>query len=90
VRQRDLEARWLEDTTATGSANPSQRDARFLGEILNHLSPTDRVLLTLRHLEGFSTAETADILEIPEGTVKSRLSAIRGRLQSLLKGEPHE
>jgi RNA polymerase sigma-70 factor (ECF subfamily) len=37
-------------------------------------------------VEGFSEAETADILRCPPGTVKSRLSRAKARLRAALKG----
>ena len=43
----------------------------------------DRALLA-RHVEGFPVAEAAAILEVPEGTVKSRCARARGRLAALL------
>jgi RNA polymerase sigma-70 factor (ECF subfamily) len=39
-----------------------------------------RMPLVMKELEGLSVAETAHVLDIPEGTVKSRLSAGRKRL----------
>ena len=89
MRLRDLQARWLEDAAGERSIGPSQRDTRLVDEVLDLVSPTDRILLTLRYMEGFSTAETARILDIPEGTVKSRLAVLRERMKTLLKGEHH-
>jgi len=39
-----------------------------------------RSVLELREVEGFSVAETAAVLQVPEGTVKSRLSKGRRKL----------
>src|SRR5258706_10416655 len=39
-------------------------------------------------VEGFSEAETADILRCPPGTVKSRLSRAKARLRAALKDKP--
>lgn len=44
-----------------------------------------REVLTLVDLEGFAYQEVADILEIPIGTVMSRLNRARGFLQTALK-----
>jgi RNA polymerase sigma-70 factor (ECF subfamily) len=43
-----------------------------------------RVVVVLFYLEGFSLKEIADVLEIPEGTVKSRLHYARESLKELL------
>ncbi len=44
-----------------------------------------REAITLVDLEGFSYAETAQILEVPVGTVMSRISRGRARLKALLQ-----
>lgn len=44
-----------------------------------------REVLTLVDLEGFAYQEVADILEIPIGTVMSRLNRARGFLQTALR-----
>lgn len=41
-------------------------------------------VVVLYYYEGFSTKEIAGILHIPEGTVKSRLSRARHKLQQLI------
>jgi RNA polymerase sigma-70 factor (ECF subfamily) len=51
---------------------------------LTRLSAQDRAILTLRHLEERSVAEVAGVLDIPEGTVKSRVHYALHRLRSLL------
>lgn len=43
-----------------------------------------RVVVVLVDLEGFSYQEVADLLELPVGTVRSRLARGRGRLQEAL------
>lgn len=50
------------------------------------LPDMQRQVLTLVDLEEFSYAETADILEVPVGTVMSRLHRARARLRSQLQG----
>jgi len=54
---------------------------------LSRLAVDDREILTLHFLEEFSVAEVARILEIPEGTVKSRLFKARSELRRVLDRE---
>jgi len=44
---------------------------------LARLDPTDRVLLALAHFEELSYSEIGELLEVPVGTVASRLHAAR-------------
>lgn len=48
-------------------------------ELMRALDEKYRVILTLYYVEGFNTREIAEILEIAENTVKTRL--VRGRKQ---------
>ncbi len=48
------------------------------------VDPRDRELLALRFLEDLKLAEVADRLEIPLGTVKTRLHRVLGRLRQEL------
>lgn len=59
-------------------------------QLLRRLSPEDRLLMTLKEMEGFSTQEVADVLSLKENTVKVRLFRARKRLlevhRRLMKG----
>ncbi len=52
---------------------------------LELLPAQQRALLSLRHVEGFGTAEIAEVLGIPEGTVKPRLHNAREQLRELME-----
>ena len=54
---------------------------------LQHLNVGQREVLLLVGVEGFTYAETADVLEIPIGTVMSRLARGRDRLRLLMTCE---
>ena len=62
------------------------RQYNDLKEALADLPGRDRAILSLRYEEGFNTAEIAEILDIPPGTVKSRLHYARERLRRFLDG----
>jgi RNA polymerase sigma-70 factor (ECF subfamily) len=62
-------------------------DALVLRAALQRLDADKRVLLALHYLEGRSVGEVAEILGIPTGTVKSRLSTARHALQAALATE---
>jgi RNA polymerase sigma-70 factor, ECF subfamily len=53
--------------------------AQFLRRGLETLTPELKEAVLLRDIEGLSYQEIADLLEIPEGTVKSRIN--RGRIE---------
>jgi RNA polymerase sigma-70 factor (ECF subfamily) len=54
-----------------------------MGDALNRLPEEQRTLLWLREVEGLSYAELALNLEIPVGTVRSRLFAAREALRKI-------
>ena len=58
---------------------------------LNQLEPDDAAVILLRDLQDVSYSEVAQVLEIPVGTVKSRLhrarQALKSRLQSYFSAE---
>jgi RNA polymerase sigma-70 factor (ECF subfamily) len=49
------------------------------------VGPDQRAILSLRYLEDMSTREIAAVLEVPEGTVKSRLHQARNELKQILE-----
>jgi RNA polymerase sigma-70 factor (ECF subfamily) len=63
-------------------------DRLALEQALLELSPSDRELVTLKHLDGLSYDELAGRLEIPRGTVMSRLFHARKRLREKLACRP--
>ena len=59
-----------------------------LEQALARLSPELREAVILRDLQGLDYREIADTLDIPEGTVKSRINRGRAELGKLLKRHP--
>lgn len=56
-----------------------------LRDALSTLSPEVRVCMTLYYLDGIPIREVAETLEIPEGTVKTRLMKGREKMSKLLR-----
>ncbi len=63
-----------------------QIDNRIVRGAVENLPAEFREVILLRDLEGFSYKEIASMLGIPSGTVMSRLSRARTRLQKDLRG----
>ena len=59
--------------------------AELVNKALMELEPGFRIVVTLRMLQGYSTKETAEILNLPLGTVLSRLSRAQEQLRNILK-----
>jgi RNA polymerase sigma-70 factor, ECF subfamily len=62
-------------------------DATLVEQAMSKLPDHFHQLLVLRELEGLSYQELADVMEIPIGTVMSRLSRAREALRGALDGE---
>ena len=78
------------DFPESESANPESRAraaerTRDIERALLSMSPADRTVLVLRHFSECSYQEIAQILDIDEKTVKSRLFEARNRLRNLLQ-----
>lgn len=83
-------ARMLEFFTGRDDAQPSvERSvvAQSTLEAFDHLPAEQRALLLWVSVEGLSYKEVATILDVPTGTVMSRLSRARQALRQLSDGE---
>lgn len=63
---------------------------RIVNDAINRLPEEQRVVITLRDLQGMSYEEIARILELPAGTVKSRINRARLALKNMLSSEKRE
>ena len=59
--------------------------AEIVNKALMAMDPKFRIIVTMRMLQGYSTKETAEILELPLGTVLSRLSRAQEQLRNILE-----
>ena len=84
----DVEALPLEDATSTPpeAALEAKERVEMLRTAVLALPLASRSVLVLREYEGMSYREIAKTLEIPVGTVMSRLHYARGALQRSLAG----
>jgi RNA polymerase sigma-70 factor (ECF subfamily) len=82
----------FDETIHSGTADPEQpgselarRDSReTLARALDRLPDDLREVIVLREIEGLSYKEIGDVVDVPIGTVMSRLSRARRRLQAAL------
>jgi RNA polymerase sigma-70 factor (ECF subfamily) len=70
-------------------ANPSELalksgDVEMVRESLEELSEEFREVIVLRDLEEMSYKRIAEVINVPLGTVMSRLARARGRLRRIL------
>ena len=86
----DEHQRWIEQTLSAQSdrqfldQTAKQEAAEILEWALRHLSPEDRAVLTLVHLDGYSVRETAQLLGWSLINVKVRAHRARRALRALL------
>jgi len=78
ARARTLRAEVYDDSTIERAAarerpGAGDTDAWALARGLEELSPEHRAVIVLRHLLEYTPGEIADLLELPRGTVNSRL-----------------
>jgi len=82
------EQSWLLVDEETPETTYEKQEALgLLREALMKLSFQDREIITLQHFRNMSYDEIAVMLEIPKGTVMSRLYYARKKLAKLMKGE---
>lgn len=88
ARRKPLES--VEETEILApQPNVSREETLALESALHDLSAEDRELITLKYLDGLSYEELSERLEIPKGTVMSRLFNARKQMQAKLTGKFH-
>lgn len=75
------------DVALASASAPDQPDGTRLAAALGRLTPDQRAILALHHLDGQSVTAIAEVLSIPVGTVKSRLFTARRALDAALGTE---
>jgi RNA polymerase sigma-70 factor (ECF subfamily) len=59
--------------------------SELVSKALKSLDPKFRIIVAMRMLQGYSTKETAEILDLPLGTVLSRLSRAQEQMKNVLR-----
>jgi len=87
LRSRDVRQRYPQQMAWDSDEAPSaevtagqERALEVAARALEELPPDQRLALTLVAVEGKSYAEAADILEVPVGTIMSRIARARAQL----------
>ncbi|WP_210651690.1 SigE family RNA polymerase sigma factor [Nocardioides sp. SYSU D00065] len=78
-RRRDVPTAVLHDD---GAASDEPEIALVVRRALGRLSPGQRAVLVLRHFEDLTERETAEVLGVSVGTVKSQNAAALSRLRT--------
>ena len=88
IREHALDdgaAEKIEDTAPTPDMRAEEGDmARLLKATMDKLSFDHREVIQLAYYQEFSVQEIAEVLDLPENTVKTRMFYARQRLKALL------
>ncbi len=76
----------LREIEFAGANEEEKSDAlELVNKALMKLDPKFRIIVVMRLLQGYSTKETAEVLDLPLGTVLSRLSRAQEQLKVIMK-----
>ena len=84
VRRQQVNARAIDKISDRPAAVEADHEKRFERNLLSALPDSQRTIIVLHYFEEMGVADIADMLDIPTGTVKSRLHYARKKLQELL------
>lgn len=80
-----------DETSSVSEDGRTSFDARItlrqVREMMARLHDDERVVLSLVSIDGLTYRQAAEVLDIPIGTVMSRLARARGKLVALLDGD---
>ncbi len=84
-RQRELSRKASEQSEALKSTEPEPREGQQIRDAVAQLNESDRTLITMVYVEGFSYEEIAGLLQVPLGTVKSRVHHAKARIRDIIE-----
>lgn len=82
---KELQNAALGESGVTACESESDRNVRLLRDAMAKLPEEQRAMLALHYIDGMGVAEIAHVLNVPAGTVKSRLYHARDRLKQVLE-----
>lgn len=90
LRKRNLQSRLNNQIADRAQSEPDRKRninerIESLHVAIEKLSPNGRALLTLRYHENFDIGQIAEVLGIPEGTVKSQLNRTLNQLREIVE-----
>lgn len=65
-------------------------DQQEMMQAINKLPAAFKEVILLHYYQGYGIGEIAEMMDLPEGTISSRLSRGRKKLETLLKGEEEQ
>ena len=77
----------IEDVKYAGAVDHISKNTdlkELIDKALEYLEPKFKSVLVLRLVEGYSTKEVGEILQLPQGTVLSRLSRAQEKLRKII------
>ena len=82
---KELQDAAISESGVGAGESESDRDVRLLRRAMAKLPEEQRAMLSLHYIDGMGIAEIARVLNVPAGTVKSRLYHVRDRLKLVLE-----
>ena len=74
----------------TASSEDNYEIENSLEWVLNQIDKELKEIVVLYYYDDFSVADIANVLDIPQGTIKSRLSRAREQIKEIIKKEEGE
>ena len=87
-RARSARREVVADESSVGGREDLARPSSGVLEALAGLAPEQRAVVVLRHLLGYTPGQVAKLLDLPRGTVNSRLRRALDRLADELGEQP--
>ena len=93
IKRRQNKRRWFSTVQASdiplrtdASTNPARYDNQeAIQKMLSLLDSDFRAVIVCRLIDGYSVKETAEILNLPQGTIASRLSRAQQKLKEIAR-----